>query len=94
MAAAKFVCKSLFDNYNSTTLQIIDAHNLWIADEWTHLGNVIVVCVENEKLVQVYKNGNTKVLDSLLGKTIQYSNMNVDLQLIKEIIPLVIDTYF
>ncbi len=102
MSAAKFVYKKLTEAYKEhgeaayalEVMDVVNTHELWMVDEWTHLGNVIVVCLENPKLVETYKKGNKKILDSLLGKTIKYSNMTVDAELIKELIPLVIEAHF
>lgn len=74
--------------------EIADAKDLWLADEWTHVGYCIVVCLENQKLVEAYKKGNAKVFDALLGKTIKLSNMTVDPELIRELLPLIISAYF
>ncbi len=93
MAAAKFVYKQLIGKPDLHPLDIVEQHDLWMVDEWTHLGMCIVVCLENPKLIQSLQK-NPKILDSLLGKIIKLSNMTVDPELIRELLPLVIEAHF
>lgn len=93
MAAAKFVYKQLIGKPDLTPLDVVIEHDLWLVDEWTHLGLCIVVCLENPKLIQSFQK-NPKILDSLLGKVIKLSNMTVDPELIRELLPLVIEAHF
>lgn len=92
-AAAKFVYKQMIGNPELKPLDIVIEHDLWLVDEWTHVGLCIVVCLENIKLVNSYAK-NPKILEALLGKIIKLSNMTVDPELIKELLPLIIKSYF
>jgi Asp-tRNA(Asn)/Glu-tRNA(Gln) amidotransferase B subunit len=101
MAAAKYVLKIMVEKHKagedteSINIQdIIDEHNLWMADEWSHIGYIIVTCLESTKLVAAYNKGNIKVFDSLLGKTIKMSNMTTDPDFIREMLPVIINQYF
>lgn len=101
MAAAKFVYKHLVelhkkgeDTSSISPTDIVNEYELWMVDEWSHLGYCIVTCLESSKLVETYLKGNKKVLDSLIGKTIKLANMTVDAEYIKELMPLVIEKYF
>ncbi len=101
MTAAKFIYRLIVeknkqgeDTSNIQIIDLIEEHGLWLADEWTHLGCCIVVCLENQKLVENYKKGNQKVFEALVGKTIKYANMTVEPELIRELLPLVIDVHF
>lgn len=101
MAAAKYVLKIMVEKHkagedtSSINIQdIVDEHNLWMADDWSHIGYIIVTCLESTKLVASYNKGNMKVFDSLLGKTIKNSNMTTDPEFIREMLPIVISTYF
>lgn len=76
-----------------TVAEIIEENDLWIVDDWTHVGLCILICLENKKLVNNYKAGQTKVLDTLVGKTIKFANMTVDGEYIKELMPLIIQSY-
>jgi Asp-tRNA(Asn)/Glu-tRNA(Gln) amidotransferase B subunit len=100
-AAAKSIYKELVERYkageDTSSIQILDLveeHDLWLCDEWTHVGHCIVVCLENKKLIDAYNKGNKKVMDALIGKTIKASNMTVDAELIKELMPLIIEVHF
>lgn len=100
-AAGKLVYRKLADLFDRTTntpttktvLEVVEENDLWIADDWTHVGLCIVICLENKKLVNNYKAGQTKVLDTLVGKTIKFANMTVDGEYIKELMPLIIQAY-
>lgn len=96
MSAAKFVYKQLAANpdKNQSPEQIVKENDLWLVDEWTHVGYCIIVCLENPKLIESFNKGNSKILDALLGKVIKLSNMTVDAELIKELLPLVIQNHF
>lgn len=101
MAGAKFIFRICVEHFNKTgqflekpAAEIADEHDLWLVDEWTHLGYAIVTCLNNPKLVTSFLKGNTKVLDTLLGMTIRSANMTVDPEYIKEMIPAVIDRWF
>lgn len=96
LTAAKFVYKQLAQesDQSKSAIQIVEDNDLWLADEWTHVGYCIIICLENQKLVQSYNKGNTKVLDALLGKVIKLSNMTVDAELVKELLPLIIKVHF
>jgi Asp-tRNA(Asn)/Glu-tRNA(Gln) amidotransferase B subunit len=50
--------------------------------------------LENKKLVDSYVKGNHKVLDAWLGKTIKIANMTADPELIKELLPIIIEAHF
>jgi Asp-tRNA(Asn)/Glu-tRNA(Gln) amidotransferase B subunit len=97
LAAAKIIYKKMVEaNKHGQELdpaEIAEADGLWISDEWTHVGMCIVICLDNKKLVQAYRSGQTKVLDTLVGKTIKFANMTVDGELIKELMPLIIAAY-
>jgi Asp-tRNA(Asn)/Glu-tRNA(Gln) amidotransferase B subunit len=96
-AAAKLIYKQMVEgNERGEELQptqLAEAQGLWIADEWTHVGMCILVCLDNKKLANNYKSGQLKVLDTLVGKTIKFANMTVDGELIKELMPLIINAY-
>lgn len=96
-AAAKVIYKKMVEadkkGVELSPADIAEAEGLWIADEWTHVGMCIVVCLDNKKLVNNYKLGQTKVLDTLVGKTIKFANMTVDGELIKELMPHIIYSY-
>lgn len=101
MAAAKFVYKLIVlrhkngeDTSNISPTDLVEENELWLVDEWTHVGYCIVVCLESKKLIDTYNKGNHKVLDSLIGKTIKLANMTVDPELIKELMPGIIEAYF
>ena len=101
MAAGKFVYRQLVERWkkgedvsDASIAQLVDEQDLWLVDEWTHLGCCIVICLENAKLVENYKKGNQKVFEALVGKTIKYANMTVDAELIRELLPLVIEAHF
>lgn len=101
MAAAKSIYKELVtrfkageDSFAIDVYKLIEGQDLWLSDEWTHVGHCIVVCLNNKKLIGTYNKGNNKILDSLIGKTIKEANMTVDAELIKELMPLIIKTYF
>lgn len=101
MAAAKFIYKLIVihhkngeDTSQISPLDLVEENGLWLVDDWTHVGYCIVVCLENKKLIDTYNKGNHKVLDSLIGKTIKLANMTVDPELIKEIMPGIIEAYF
>lgn len=93
MAAAKFVYKQISWT-DKNPIDVVNELDLWLADEWTHLGFCILVCLENQKLVDNYKKGNVKVFDALLGKVIKMANMTVDPELVRELLPLVIAAHF
>lgn len=96
MAASKLVYKTLVER-KDLSLKVEDIVNeldLWMLDEWSHVGCCIMVCLENSKLVEGYKKGQAKLLDSLIGKTMKYANMKVDAGYIKELMPLIITTYW
>ena len=80
--------------YVPEVIEFVNKNDLWLVDEWTHLGLCIVICLENTKLIDSYLKGNLKVLDALMGKVIRLSNMTVDPELIKELLPLVIAVHF
>lgn len=101
LAAAKFVYKTLVERHkkgedtsNLSVEDLVNEYDLWMADEWSHVGYCIVSCLDNVKLIESYNKGNVKVMDSLIGKTIKLSNMTVDPELIKELMPLIINCYF
>lgn len=99
MPAAKFIYKlisehDLSSRYSLSVTHLVNENDLWIADEWTHIGCCIVTCLENIKLVETYKKGNSKIIDSLIGKTIKNSNMTVDANLVRDLMPLIINRYF
>lgn len=99
MSAAKFVYKQLAEatknnQPNPNVIDIVNDQELWLSDEWTHVGFIILVCLENQKLIDTYNKGNLKIIDSILGKTIKFANMTVDAELIRELIPLVIQRHF
>lgn len=100
-AAAKSIYKEIVergkageDTSQIDILALVELHDLWLADEWTHVGHCIVVCLENKKLIEQYNKGNKKVMDALIGKTIKAANMTVDAELVKELMPLIIESYF
>ncbi len=95
-AAAKFIYKALRDakDPNLTALDVVKEHNLWLVDEWTHIGFIILTCLDNSKLIASYNKGNVKVLDALIGKTIKMGNMTVDAEYVKEMLPIIIEVYF
>lgn len=99
--AFRFVYKLLVDkwkNGNDTSdikvLDLIEENDLWMADEWDHVGYCVVTCLDNPKLIESFNKGNVKVLDALLGKTIKFSNSTVEPELIKELLPLIIERHF
>lgn len=99
--AAKSIYKELVDRgkagEDTSSIEILDLveeHDLWLSDEWTHVGNCIVVCLDNKKLIDSYNKGNIKVMDALIGKTIKAANSTVDAELIKELMPLIIAAHF
>lgn len=99
--AAKSIYKELVergkageDTSTIEVLDLIEEQDLWLSDEWTHVGNCIVVCLDNKKLIDNYNKGNIKVLDALIGKTIKAANSTVDAELIKELMPLIIAVHF
>ena len=101
MAAAKHIFKMCVEHFNKTgaiidktPTEMAEEYDLWIADEWTQLGFIIVVCLDNKKLIDSFIKGNNKVLDTLIGKTIKLSNMTAEPDFIKEMIPQVIDRWF
>jgi len=101
MAAAKYVYKHLVelhkkgeDTSNFNIINFVDENHLWMVDEWTHVGCCIVVCLDNAKLIDSLNKGQNKVLESLIGKTIKYANMTVDAELIRELLPIIIEVYF
>jgi Asp-tRNA(Asn)/Glu-tRNA(Gln) amidotransferase B subunit len=101
MAAGKLVYKQLVERFKKgedtssiDPIDIVNEQDLWLADEWTHVGFIILTCLDNPKLIAAYNKGNLKVMDSLLGKTIKMSNMTVDAELIKELLPLIIGVHF
>lgn len=100
-AAAKAIYKELVergkvgeDTSQLEILALVEEQELWLSDEWTHVGHCIVVCLENKKLIDQYNKGNKKVMDALIGKTIKAANMTVDAELVKELMPLIIEAYF
>ncbi len=96
-AAAKTIYKKMVEaNKNGVELdpaEVAESEGLWLVDEWTHVGMCVVVCLENKKLVNNYKLGQTKILDTLVGKTIKFANFTVDGEIIKELMPLIIYAY-
>jgi Asp-tRNA(Asn)/Glu-tRNA(Gln) amidotransferase B subunit len=101
LAAGKFIYRQIVERHkrgedtsNLSINQMVDDQELWLVDEWAHLGCCIVICLENTKLVETYKKGNQKVFESLVGKTIKYANMTVEPELIRELLPLVIEAHF
>ena len=93
MAAAKFISQDMMNKPEADPVDIANKHDLWLVDEWTHVGMCVLVCLENEKLVNSFAK-NPKVLDALLGKVIKFANKTVDPELIKELLPLVIKAHF
>ena len=100
-AAGKFIYRKYVEHYNKygthltkTPDEIAEEYDLWLVDEWTHLGFCILVCLENQKLVDNYKKGNVKVFDALVGKVIKMANMTVDPELVRELLPLIISVHF
>src|SRR5438445_405051 len=94
LTAAKFLYKGIVERYragedtsNVSLTDLVEEHSLWVADEWSHVGFCIIVCLENSKLIDSYNKGNVKVLDVLIGKTVKFANMTVDPELIKELMP-------
>jgi Asp-tRNA(Asn)/Glu-tRNA(Gln) amidotransferase B subunit len=101
MAACKFVYKQIVERFKKgedtstiNPIDLVEEQELWLADEWTHVGFCIITCLENPKLIETYNKGNHKVMDALLGKTIKAANMTVDAELIKELLPGIIMAYF
>lgn len=99
--ACKFILKIAVEYFekNGTQIQkspmeIADEYDLWMVDEWTMLGHIIIVCLDNSKLIESFVKGNAKVLDSLLGKIMKASNYTVDPEYVKEILPLAIEKWF
>ena len=95
-AAAKFIYKTLRDakDTNLTALDVVREHDLWLVDEWTHVGFIILACLDNIKLISAYNKGNIKVMDALIGKTIKMGNMTVDAEYVKEMLPIIIEVHF
>ena len=100
-AAAKAVYKQLVDRSKTgedtssvEILPLIEEQDLWLADEWTHVGHCILTCLDNKKLIDSYNKGNKKVMDALIGKTIKSANCTVDAELVKELMPLIIEAHF
>ena len=95
-SAAKFVYHKLVESGDKETkpIDIVEENDLWLSDEWTHVGYCLVVCLENMKLVEGFKKGNTKLLEALIGKTIKYANMTVDAELIRDLMPMLIHYYW
>jgi Asp-tRNA(Asn)/Glu-tRNA(Gln) amidotransferase B subunit len=93
MAAAKFVYNKI-KGTNQDPLDVVNEFDLWMVDEWTHVGICCLVCIDNQKLVDTFKKGNVKVFDSLVGKSIKMANMTVDPELIRELLPLIIQVHF
>lgn len=101
MGACKVIYKQLVDRYkngeDTSAIDPIDLANdqdLWLIDEWSHVGYCIVTCLDNPKLIETYNKGGHKVLDTLIGKTIKLANMTVDAELIKELMPMIIAAHF
>lgn len=101
MAAAKYILEQLtkdqslgINTDNLIASDLITQHDLWIVDGWSHVGYVIVTCLENPKLVDSINKGNLKVIDTIMGKTIRSANMTVDPNVIRELVPLVIKRWF
>ena len=92
-SAAKYVYKQI-SGTSLSPIDIVENNNLWIVDEWTHVGYCIMICIDNQKMIDSYKKGNTKMLDTLTGKVIQLANMTCDARLIKELMPDIIATHF
>jgi Asp-tRNA(Asn)/Glu-tRNA(Gln) amidotransferase B subunit len=92
-SAAKFIYKRLMNHPDLDPEQIAEEQDLWLADEWTHVGYCILTCLDNQKLVEGFKK-NPKMLDSLIGKTMKAANMTVDAELIRELMPLIVKAYF
>lgn len=99
-AASKIVYKHLVSLYNKegkisdkTVLEVIEELYLWSWDDWTHVGACILVCLENKKLVNNYKAGQDKILDTLVGKTMKLAAGRADGEYIKELMPLIIQSY-
>lgn len=61
MAAAKFVYKQIMGT-DKNPIDVVNEHDLWLVDEWAHVGHCIVLSLENQKLVETYKKDNQKVL--------------------------------
>jgi Asp-tRNA(Asn)/Glu-tRNA(Gln) amidotransferase B subunit len=95
-SAAKFVYSILVDrkNLESKPEDIVNEYDLWLADEWAHVGCCIVVCLDNMKLVEGYKKGNKKLADALVGRTMKFANMTIDAELVQELMPLIINRYW
>lgn len=101
LAAAKSIYKEVVartrageDTSQIEFINLVEDQQLWVVDEWSHVGYCILVCLDNKKLIDNYHKGNKKVLDTLIGKTIKAANMTVDAELIKELMPLIIDHHF
>jgi Asp-tRNA(Asn)/Glu-tRNA(Gln) amidotransferase B subunit len=96
MSAAKFVYRQLVEAQDPhlEVVDLVEKFDLWLADEWTHVGSCIVVCLQNDKLVESFQKGNVKILEALIGKTIKLANKAVDAQLIRELMPLIISFYW
>ncbi len=99
MAAAKAIHRICVEHYRQTgehlsPEQVAEEHDLWIADEWTHVGHCILTCLENPKLIENYRKGNPKILDVLVGKTLKSANMTVDPALVRELMPLIIERHW
>ena len=99
--AAKHLMKFYIEELRTTgtasalsPTELVDSQHLWMADGWTHLGCCLVVCLNNSKMVEQYVGGKVKILDNLIGMTVKFSNMTVDASIVKEMMPIVIETYF
>lgn len=96
--AAKFIYKTMVEAFKQgkevLPLAIAKENDLWLVDEWTHVGYCVLTCLDNMKLVETYCKGNPKVMDALIGKAIKFANMTVEPELIKDLMPLVIERHF
>lgn len=99
--AGKLLYRTIVERYKAgeDTSQLDPADlaeemGLWLADEWTHLGHCLVTCIENPKLVKAFQAGQTKVLQTLIGKAMKSANMTVDAEVLQEMLPWVIERYF
>jgi len=97
--AAKTVYRLLVESYRATgqcpdVYDIVESNDLWLSDEWTHVGHVVLTCLGNQKLIEQYHKGNVKTLDVLLGKTLKAANMTLDAGLVRDLVPLVIERHW
>lgn len=99
--AAKLIYKQLVerakageDTSSIEILSLVEEQDLWLSDEWTHVGHCILACLDNKKLIDNYNKGNKKVMDALIGKTIKSAGATVDAELVIELMPLIINQYF